>query len=177
MKTIVYIDGQNFLYKAADVLISTTKTASKQQLDGMNIRMVIESVLADIGDYDPENTTIRYYGTKRIKRVTRFGDAIREKSIRFADNLRRIRSALSRCNVDYIEAGQLQVRDSDECHNCHTRDYRFQEEGVDVRLAVDMANDAITKNVERIILVSSDTAIAYLSNGCFVSKDLAVYML
>jgi hypothetical protein len=31
MKTVVYIDGQNFLYKAADVLMASGLIAEKQE--------------------------------------------------------------------------------------------------------------------------------------------------
>lgn len=76
-----------------------------------------------------------------------------DKSIRFSDNLRRVRSNLSKQNITYIEAGKLKIRDSDVCKNCGSKDYRYQEKGVDVGIA----KDALMNNVDRIILVSSDT--------------------
>ncbi len=77
--------------------------------------------------------------------------------LRFSDNLRRLRNYLQKTNVQYVETGKLKVRDSDVCKMCGTQDYRFQEKGVDVGLAVDMVKDALLGEVDEIALISSDT--------------------
>lgn len=41
MKTKVYIDGQNFMYKAADILIAEGKIRSKDELTKIDIRGVV----------------------------------------------------------------------------------------------------------------------------------------
>ena len=79
------------------------------------------------------------------------------KSIRFSDNLRRVRNSLNSQGIDYIEVGKLKIRDSDVCKNCGSKDYRFQEKGVDVGLAVDIVKDTLKDEVDKIILASSDT--------------------
>lgn len=82
---------------------------------------------------------------------------ILDKSIRFSDNLRRVRNSLASQNVTYIEAGKLKIRDSDICKTCGNKDYRYQEKGVDVGVAVSIVEDALRNEVDRVILVSSDT--------------------
>ena len=151
MNTIVYIDGQNFLYKVAERLISNQLIDDKQSVTAIDIPYLIKQVLPD------EKPEIRYYGVTKIRQQNNFGPDIHEKSIRFADNLRKIRSCLDKTGVEYYPVGVLKVRDRDECKNCGVKDYKFQEKGVDVGLAVDIVRDVLENNVENIILVSSDT--------------------
>ncbi len=104
-----------------------------------------------------EQLEIRYYGVAKIRRRDNYGAEIQEKSIQFADNLRRMRSCLSKTGVKFRATGVLKVRDRDECKKCGATDYKFQEKGVDVGLAVDIVADSLRNNVDHIILVSSDT--------------------
>ena len=151
MKTVVYIDGQNFLYKAAEILAKFGLVAEKQNLTALDIASLMKKVLND------ETIDIRFYGVGRIKRRGDLGQDILDKSIRFSDNLRRIRNSLAKQNIEYVESGKLKVRDSDTCKTCGNKDYRFQEKGVDVGIAVAMVKDAFLNKVDRIVLVSSDT--------------------
>lgn len=100
---------------------------------------------------------IRFYGVTKIKRRYDLGEEVLDKSIRFSDNLRRVRNSLNSQGIDYIEVGKLKIRDSDTCKICGSKDYRFQEKGVDVGLAVSIVRDALKDEVDRIILASSDT--------------------
>ncbi|MBR0488209.1 NYN domain-containing protein [Candidatus Saccharibacteria bacterium] len=151
MRNIVYIDGQNFLYKAADILIEKGIIEDKQELTSIDIRSLFEGI------FPGEGLQIRFYGVTKIKRRYDLGEEVLNKSIRFSDNLRRIRNSLSSQSIDYIEVGKLKIRDSDICKNCGSKDYRFQEKGVDVGLAVGIVRDALKDEVDRIILASSDT--------------------
>jgi uncharacterized LabA/DUF88 family protein len=149
MKTIVYIDGQNFLYKVAEVLIEAGEVVDKQEVTALDIRYLLEQVID--GDFD-----VRFYGVKKIRRRYDLGNEILNKSIKFSDNLRKLRNNLQKNDVQYVEVGRLKIRDSDKCKTCGAQDQRFGEKGVDVGLAVDMVKDALLNNIERIVLVSSD---------------------
>ena len=151
MRNIVYIDGQNFLYKAADILIERGIIKDKQELTSIDIRSLFEGI------FPGEDLQIRFYGVTKIKRRYDLGEEVLNKSIRFSDNLRRVRNSLSSQNIDYVEVGKLKIRDSDICKNCGSKDYRFQEKGVDVGLAVGIVRDTLKDEVDRIILASSDT--------------------
>lgn len=150
MKTVVYIDGQNFLYKAADVLMAAGYIANKQELFKLDIRAIIERILG-IND-----TTIRFYGARVRVRKDK-GDVIHQKSRAFSDNARKLKNTLNNQDIIFIESGKLKLRDSDICKKCGAQDLRFQEKGVDVGMAVDMIVDAYSGNAERVVLVSSDT--------------------
>ena len=151
MRNIVYIDGQNFLYKAAEILIEKDIIRDKQELTSIDIRFLFENI------FQGEDLQIRFYGVKKIKRRYDLGEDVLNKSIRFSDNLRRVRNSLNSQGIDYIEVGKLKIRDSDVCKNCGSKDYRFQEKGVDVGLAVDIVKDTLKDEVDKIILASSDT--------------------
>ena len=151
MRNIVYIDGQNFLYKAAEILMEHGLIRDKQELTSLDIRYLFENI------FPREELQIRFYGVTKIKRRYDLGEEILNKSIRFSDNLRRVRNSLNSQNIEYVEAGKLKVRDSDICKICGNKDYRFQEKGVDVGLAVDIVRDTLKDEVDKIILASSDT--------------------
>lgn len=151
MRNIVYIDGQNFLYKASEILAKHGLIMDKQDLHAINIRPMLEKLFPN------EELEIRFFGVAKIKRRPDLGQEILDKSIRFSDNLRRVRNNLTKQNINYIEAGKLKIRDSDVCKNCGSKDYRYQEKGVDVGIAVSIVEDALKNEVDRIILVSSDT--------------------
>lgn len=68
-----------------------------------------------------------------------------------------MKSCLAKTGVEFRATGVLKVRDRDECKRCGTADYKFQEKGVDVGLAVDIVADSLRNQVDHIVLVSSDT--------------------
>ena len=146
MKTIVYIDGQNFLYKIDLGLI-----VEKSSLVALDIPYLIHQILPE------ENPEIRYYGVTKIKRQEDYGPEILQKSIDFANNLRKLRNCLKNTGVEYRAVGILRVRNRDICRQCGYLDYKYQEKGVDVGLAVDLVKDTLTEKVNHVILLSSDT--------------------
>lgn len=149
MKTVVYIDGQNFLYKAAEVLIEAGLIAEKQELHTISLRKLFETLLKE------EDVEIRYYGTKLKKH--KHTPEIEEKSKVMIDSQRRLKNSLEKQSIAFVESGKLKVRDGDKCKECGAQGLHFQEKGVDVKLAVDAVVDSLKGEVDSIILVSSDT--------------------
>lgn len=145
----VYIDGQNFLYKAAEVLIEAKRITTKDDLTKIHIRNILENIVGD-------DAHMTFYGAKvRVRKDV--GEDIKVKTTRFSDVARRIRNTLNAQNIEFNESGKLKVKDSDKCHNCGHTDLRLQEKGVDVGIAVDMVTDALTHEYDEQVLVSSDT--------------------
>jgi uncharacterized LabA/DUF88 family protein len=149
MRTIVYVDGQNFLYKAADVLIKSGKITEKQELHAISLRKLLEQLLKE------NDIEIRYYGTKLKKH--RHTPEIEAKSRVMIDSQRRLRNSLTRQRIIFVESGKLKVRDGDKCKQCGTRDLHFQEKGVDVKIAVDIVLDSHISKIAKMVVVSSDT--------------------
>jgi uncharacterized protein (TIGR00288 family) len=150
MKTIAYIDGQNFLYKVAEKLAEAKLVTDKQEINAIDILYLLRQVFPN------EKIEARFYGVAKIKQQNGFGKAIHNKSVKFADNLRKMRNCLANTGVEYRATGILKVRDSDKCKKCGATDYKFQEKGVDVGLAVDIVRDVMSGAVDHIILLSSD---------------------
>ncbi len=149
MNTKVYIDGQNFLYKAADILITAGRIKDKDELTKLDIRGLVEHIFG-------KDIDITYYGAKVKVRKDK-GDDIYQKTLRFSDVARRLRNTFNAQHIHYNESGKLKLRDSDICKHCGHQDLRLQEKGVDVGLAVDIVVDALQKNTDKIVLISSDT--------------------
>ena len=150
MKTIVYIDGQNFLYKVADILIEAQLVQNKQAVSSIDIRWLMSQIID--GKFD-----IRFYGIKKISRQKNMEPALHRKSLIFSDNLRKLRNCLTKQEIQYVDVGMLKIRDTDICKKCGNQELHFQEKGVDVGLAIDLVKDTLLRQVDRIVLVSSDT--------------------
>ncbi len=84
IKAIAYIDGQNFLYEIAERVVASGLTTSKQEVNAVDIPYLLNQVFPD------EQLEIRYYGVAKIRQRQDYGEEMREKSIQFADNLRRM---------------------------------------------------------------------------------------
>jgi uncharacterized LabA/DUF88 family protein len=165
MKTVVYIDGQNFLYKAADVLIANGKINDKQDLYNISVRSLLEGVLGH------NDLVIKFYGAK-LKKYSDTKELL-QKSTTMIDSNRKLKNSLNKEKITCIDGGRLKLRDSDKCGACGHKDRRFQEKGVDVRMAVDIILDSQQDHVSKQVLVSSDTdlipAIKVVTNN---GKDL-----
>ena len=150
MKNIVYIDGQNFLYKAAETLIEAGIISDKQELIKIDIRYILETLFKN------QKLEIKYFGVNSIKRQEHFTPEILEKSKTFADNLRRTRNYFKKTDIEYCGTGSLQVRSQDKCKKCGYIEYKMAEKGVDVGLASELIFDSFDPLVQAQIIVSSD---------------------
>lgn len=123
----------------------------KKEITSIDLPFLMQKLFPNI------NLEIRYYGTGKIKRQVDYGRDIENKTIAFADALRRLKNCLKKSGVIFCAAGSLKVRNTDICKKCKLYSFKLQEKGVDVGLAVDLVADALTKRAKHIILVSSDT--------------------
>ena len=142
------------MYSVTENLKNAGLISDKQEVSSIDIPHLLKTILhIDMLD----DIEIRYYGVSKIKQQRGYGEYMLEKSVKFADNLRKLKNCLTKYGVKYISCGQLRPRNSDKCKNCGFEDYKFQEKGVDVGIAVNIVCDVLEKRVEHIILISSDT--------------------
>lgn len=121
MKTTVYIDGQNFLYKAAEVLIEAGKITTKQELHTFSFRSLVEKLLSE------QDVEIRFYGTKlKRKKSPPETEYIANKSVIMIDSQRQLRNNLHNQGIAFIESGKLKLRDGETCKKCGTKERHFQ---------------------------------------------------
>lgn len=150
MKTIVYIDGQNFLYGVAERLFNAGIINDKQEVSAVDIPFLMERALPGC------DMEIRYYGVTSIQQQTDYGQEVYERSLRYEENLRRLQACLSRTGVHYCAVGNLKVRAHYKCKQCGAEEYKYLEKGVDVGIAVDITKDVLEQNTDHVVLLSSD---------------------
>lgn len=153
-KTVVYIDGQNFMYSVTENLKNAGLISDKQEVSSIDIPHLLKTVLHidDLSDFE-----IRYYSISKIKQQRDYGEYMLEKSIKFADSLRKLKNCLTKYDIKYVPCGRLRAREVEQCKQCGFEDYKFIEKGVDAGLAVDIVRDILKQGVKHVVLISSDT--------------------
>ena len=146
-RPIIYIDGENFLFRVADVLINAGAIKSKDDIVALDCRYLFENALT------ADNPVIRYYGT-RLKLINRTPE-LKKKTTRIINARRKLASSLFKQKVEFVNSGRLKLRDGDKCKKCGRQDLHLQEKGVDVRIAVDIITES--RPGCELYLVSSDT--------------------
>lgn len=149
MKTIIFIDGENFIYQVRDMLYKRRVVRDREELASYDIRSLIDKILPEV---DAKNVKIYYYAAK-IHLTDKTSELkARTEAIKSWND--RLREDLKRQNVNYVEAGHLLVRDGKKCPQCGHQEPTLTEKGVDVKLAVDLIR-ASGENVT-LGLLSSD---------------------
>jgi len=149
MKTIIFIDGENFVYQLRDMLAKRRLVKYRDEL----VRVDIRKMLADVLQDDSAKTAkIEYYAAK-VHIIDRTPE-LKERTERYAKDADAWEKALTSQKIDYIQAGHLLVRDGKPCQVCGHAEPVLVEKGVDLRFATDVIR-ASGDNV-RIVLLSSD---------------------
>jgi uncharacterized LabA/DUF88 family protein len=147
-KVIIYIDGENFLHRVEDVLRDAKKIKDKSEITKLAVRSLLVEIFPEYSELE-----IRYYGTK--VRIADIEDAsILKRAETIAESQRRLKRDLTNQKIDFIISGSLRVRET-KCRKCNNTTLVFKEKGVDVRMAVDIIQDA--NPVTHQIIVSSDS--------------------
>ena len=144
---VVYVDGENFSFRAAEVLIANKIISKKDEIDSFDLRHLFQQ------SFSRDDLEIRYYGTR--VRLIRSPEYLKTKTRKIIDRQRILRNSLSSQGIEFIESGRLKVRDGDICRKCQNQDRHLQEKGVDVRIAIDLISDA--QLGRKLYLISSDT--------------------
>ncbi len=147
-QSVVYIDGENFIHRAIE-LLGKSKKQGRKDIIGLNLVDFVRKIVRV-----DERLEIRYYTTR-----VRFS-AVPKKSHDKLDDIVSFNSKwLSRIGsqgVSIVRAGILRSRETDPCPKCGKVLQYFVEKGVDVRIAVDMVTDSKNPNIESMYLLSSD---------------------
>lgn len=149
MKTIFFIDGENFVYQLRDTLAKGRHIRYRDELARVDIRKLFVNTLQDESVKD---ASIRYYASK-IHIIDRTPE-LKERTERYLADSEVWQKVLADQKVEYIEAGHLLVRDGKPCVECGHREPVLTEKGTDVTIATDLIR-ASGENV-RLVLLSSD---------------------
>lgn len=148
----VYIDGENARNRLAEILVSEGEAANERAVTTYKLRKLLEDVT------ETESIEINYYASeiKLPHGYTPSADIISLVNI-IRTFSRYWVADLKNQGINYIKAGNLKVKQSKKCRNCHQTQDVLQEKGVDVRISVDMLHDALNNNADAIAIFSSDT--------------------
>ena len=149
MKTIFFIDGENFVYQLRDTLAKGRLIRYRDELARVDIRKLFVNTLQD---ETVKDSSIRYYASK-IHIIDRTPE-LKERTERYLADSEVWQKVLADQKVEYIEAGHLLVRDGKPCVECGHREPVLTEKGTDVTIATDLIR-ASGENV-RLVLLSSD---------------------
>lgn len=149
MKTIIFIDGENFVYQLRDTLAKRRLIKYRDELARVDIRALLAHTLQDEGI---KQASIRYYASK-VHVIDRTPE-LKERTERYAADAEVWKKVLESQRIEFVEAGHLLVRDGKPCQECGHREPVLTEKGVDVQLATDLIRSS-GDNVN-LVLLSSD---------------------
>jgi len=137
---VLFIDGENFIYKLEDVLREKRIDKGTIDLTLINFNTLFNIPLKD---FKP-GRKIFYAAKLRIYQETK------KKSEQLIKFQRKLRNALVTQGFEFIIAGNVRAQKIDG-------KLVFKEKGVDVKIAVDMVTMACDKKIKTAILCSSDS--------------------
>lgn len=152
MKTVIFIDGENFMHQVKDVLYKRRMVRNRDELTHYDIRALLGLALKDLPDFDATRGKVLYYSTK--VHISDVSESLKERTETIKAWSDTLKEQLVKQNVEFIEAGHLLVREGKKCMECGHREPVLMEKGVDVQLATDLIRTS-GDNV-RLILLSSD---------------------
>jgi uncharacterized LabA/DUF88 family protein len=148
--TKVYIDGENTFFHLFDVLKRRRLVRHREDLVKLDMAWLLEQALGKDAESEAE---YRYYGA-RLREIET-SEELHARTKKMIDHKRRWMGFLSHQKIAFINAGELRVRDIRE-KGATEPSLTFEEKGVDVRMAVDMIEEAIAGTLKKAIIWSSD---------------------
>ncbi len=145
MKTILFIDGRNFIGKINSILNPKDKKDKEIDFSIYDLEGLLNKVLSDI----KVDRKIFYIGRLIKHKETK------EKSIELIEKQRKLKNHLEKQGFEVIYAGRVRGH-RESCPKGHEF-LTFKEKGVDVKIAVDMTALSHKKELKRAIIGSSDS--------------------
>lgn len=145
MKTILFIDGRNFIGKMGTVLNPKKQKEKEVDFSIYDFTGLLNKVLSGISI----DKKIFYIGKLTKHKETK------EKSVELIQKQRRLKTHLEKQGFEVIYAGRVRGHE-ESCLKGH-KFLTFKEKGVDVRIAVDMIISSHSKELKTAIIGSSDS--------------------
>lgn len=142
-EAILFIDGENFIYKIEDLLKKHPK-GNKVDVASLNFNKIFKDPLQEY-----KIARKIFYAAK-----LHFHPETKEKSEKLIKTQRKLKNTLLKQKFEFLIAGN--VRSQKITINGKTK-MIFREKGVDVKIAVDLVSMAADKLIKTVILCSSDS--------------------
>ena len=162
MKTILFIDGRNFISKVNIVL--NFGRDKNVDFSVYNFKGLFDKVLADI----KIDRKIFYLG-----KLLKHKETI-EKSEELIEKQRKLKTHLEKQGFEVVLAGRVRGH-MERCVKGH-ESLTFKEKGVDVKIAVDMITLAHNKELKTVIIASSDSDLQPAIKGLKKSGTERIYL-
>ncbi len=143
MKTILFIDGRNFIHKIEEIL-KTNKKGSFN-FSNYNFSGLIDKVFTEA----KIDRKIFYFG-----RLIKHPETV-EKSEKLIEDQRILKTNLEKQGFEVVLAGRVRGH-KEKCIKGHET-LTFKKKGVDVKISVDMVTLACDEKVKTAIIGSSDS--------------------
>ena len=140
MKTILFIDGENFIHKLEDVIKERKLKFNNFDISTLHFDELFKKPLVD---FNPDKKI--FYAAK-----LHFYPETKNKSENLIKFQRKLRNTLIKQGFDFVIAGNVRGQKING-------KLIFKEKGVDVKIAVDMVFMACDGMVHTIVLCSSDS--------------------
>jgi len=146
----LYIDGENFLFKVADILKSAKLIKEKSDITRLKV-----SYLKDILGKVNKIGQVQFYSAK-LHFYTE-SNTLRKKSEILIESQRRLKRYLTNDGAEFVMSGHVRLQNFVPADKNHREKVSFKEKGVDVRLAIDIMADVCDGKTKTIFLASSDS--------------------
>ena len=149
-KTKLYIDGENFLFKVADILKNHKLIEDKSQITQINLPYLVSKF-----PKHPKIRDINFYAA-RLHKYTE-SEFIEEKSDLLIESRKQLEVYLTKNQVNFITAGHVRLQDFTPATKKTRESATFREKGVDIRIAIDLITNVCDRKVKTAYLLSSDS--------------------
>lgn len=143
-KSILFIDGENFLHKIEDLLKKENVKIKKGDLSKINLNFLFKKTLEEF------NVIRKIFYVAKIH----FHPKTKEKSIELILFQRYLKANLEKQGFEFLIAGNVRAQELKVEGKTKTI---FREKGVDVKIAVDIVALSADKVIKTAILCSSDS--------------------
>ncbi len=141
MKTMVFVDGENFQKKVKHVFYKSRVVWDEHRFAHLDLKGMLQNVLPEL-----KVDEIRYY----VARLHVYPET-KEKSDELIALQRALKSNLEKQKVKFIMSGNVRM------FPLADGQLLFKEKGVDVRMAVDAISLAADKKIKTAVICSSDS--------------------
>jgi uncharacterized LabA/DUF88 family protein len=141
MKTVVFVDGENFQKKVRQVFRQNRLVWDSHRFARLDLRGLLQEALPE-ADID----SLKYY----VARLHVYPET-KQKSEELVALQRALKTNLEKQKVEFVMSGSVRM------FALETKELLFKEKGVDVRLAVDAISLAADKKMRTAIICSSDS--------------------
>ena len=151
---LVFVDGENFRQNLTLELMEKHLIKNRDVMYKYDVAGLMREALLE------DDLEIWYYASE-VKMPKGFepDEDILKQMLKIEKKTRRLIPMLEAQGIRYIRAGNLKPKPSKPCRCCGNRDEIIQEKGVDVRMALDIFEQALSHENDEIGVVSSDVDI------------------